>query len=51
MDFEMWYKFTDANYATYTIVDSVTDAVQEDFESQKIGGYVLIGTLLILYFI
>ena len=51
MDFEMWYKFTGVNYATYTIVDTPLQASQEEFLSQETAGYVLIGTLLILFFI
>ena len=51
IDFEMWYKFTGANYATYTVVDSATDATQEEFLSQETATYIIVGTLLILYFI
>lgn len=50
-DFEMWYKFTDVNYATITVVDNVQNATAEEFESQEVAGYIIIGTLLFLYFI
>ena len=50
-EFEMWYKFTDVNYATVEIVDNVQDAKEEEFLSEETSGYLIIGTLFLLYFL
>lgn len=50
-EFEMWYKFTDVDYATISITDDIKNASEEEFLSQKTATYLVIGTLLILYFI
>lgn len=50
-EFEMWYKFTDVDYATISITDDIKNASEEEFLSQKTATYLVIGTLFILYFI
>ena len=50
-EFEMWYKFTDVDYATISITDDIKNASEEEFLSQKTATYLVIGTLLVLYFI
>lgn len=49
-EFEMWYKFTDVNYATITVTDNVRNATEEEFLSQETASYIVVGTLLLLYF-
>lgn len=50
-EFEMWYKFTDVDYAIISITDNVQNASEEEFISEETATYLVIGTLLILYFI
>lgn len=50
-DFEMWYKFTDVDYANITITDRIEDATEEEFISQEATTYLVLGTVLVLYFI
>ena len=50
-NFEMWYKFTDVDYATFIVTDNIENSTQEEFISQETAGYLIIGTLLVLYFI
>ncbi len=49
--FEMWYKFTDVEYANITVTDNVQNASEEEFLSQKVATYIVVGALLALYFI
>lgn len=49
-EFEMWYKFTDVDYATITVTDNVQDASEEEFMSQETANYLIVGTLFLLYF-
>ena len=50
-EFEMWYKFTDVDYATVTVVEDIQNASEEEFISQETASYLVVGTLLLLYFI
>ena len=50
-EFEMWYKFTDVDYANITVTDNIDNASEEEFLSQKTATYLVLGTLLVLYFI
>lgn len=50
-DFEMWYRFTNVAYATFNFTDDVSNATEEEFMSQETKTSLIIGTLLILYFI
>ena len=50
-NFEMWYKFTDVDYANITVTDTVENASEEEFLSQEATGYLIVGTVLLLYFI
>jgi len=50
-DFEMWYKFTDVDYANITVIDNIDNASEEEFLSQETATYLVLGTLLVLYFI
>lgn len=50
-EFEMWYKFTDVDYLTITITDDIQNASEEEFISQEMAGYLVVGALLTLYFI
>ena len=50
-NFEMWYKFTDVEYANITVTDNVENVAEEEFLSQKTATYLVLGTLLVLYFI
>lgn len=49
--FEMWYKFTDVNYATITVTDNVNNATEQEFLSEETKTSLIIGSLIILYFI
>ena len=51
VDFEMWYKFKDVKYATITYTDNVEGATEEQFLSDETKGYLIIGTLIVLFFI
>lgn len=50
-EFEMWYKFTDVEYANVTVTDNVENASEEEFLSQKTTTTLILGTLIVLYFI
>ena len=50
-DFEMWYKFTDVDYANITVTDNIENASEEEFLSQETATYLVFGTVLILYFL
>lgn len=50
-EFEMWYKFTDVDYANISVVDNVENATEEEFLSQETTSYLVLGTVLLLYFI
>jgi len=50
-DFEMGYKFTDVSYVTVTITDNVEGSTIDQFESQELSFYFLIGTLIFIYLI
>lgn len=50
-DFEMWYKFTDVDYANISITNNIENASEEEFLSQETATYLILGTVLILYFI
>ena len=47
----MWYKFTDVDYATIVLTDNIQNASEEEFISEETATYLVVGTLLILYFI
>ena len=49
-EFEMWYKFTDVDYATIVATDNIQNASEEEFISEETATYLVVGTLLILYF-
>lgn len=49
-EFEMWYKFTDVKYANVSFTEDISEATEEEFISQETASYILIGTLLLLYF-
>ena len=50
-EFEMWYRFTGVNYVHVSITDNIENATEEEFISQETAGYLIVGTLLVLYFI
>ena len=50
-NFEMWYKFTDVDYATITVTDNIQNATEEEFLSQETATYLIFGTVLVLYFL
>lgn len=50
-EFEMWYKFTDVDYATIIVTDNIQNTSEEEFISEETAAYLVVGTLLILYFI
>lgn len=50
-EFEMWYKFTDVEYANVTVTDNIENATEEEFLSQETTYGLILGTLLVLYFI
>lgn len=50
-EFEMWYKFTDVEYVNVTVTDNIENATEEDFLSQETKYGLILGTLLVLYFI
>lgn len=50
-EFEMWYKFTDVEYVNITVTDNIENATEEEFLSQETTYGLILGTLLVLYFI
>ena len=50
-EFEMWYKFTDVEYANITVTDNIQNASEEEFISQETATYLVLGTVLVLYFL
>jgi len=50
-NFEMWYKFTDVDYAIISITDDISYASETEFMSEKVATYLLFGTVLVLYFL
>lgn len=50
-NFEMWYKFNDVDYANITVTDNINNTVEEEFLSQETTSALILGTLLVLYFI
>ena len=51
MDIEMWFKYTDVEYCNITLTDNAIDAEENQFVSEETKFYLVIGTLLFLYFI
>lgn len=49
-EFEMWYKFTDVDYAEITVTDNIDNATEEEFLSQEASTILIFGTILVLYF-
>lgn len=50
-EFEMWYKFTDVEYVNITVTDNIENATEEEFLSQEATTTLILGTLIVLYFI
>lgn len=50
-DFEMWYKFTDVEYANITVTEDIKNSTEEEFISQETATYLVLGTVLVLYFL
>ena len=50
-NFEMWYKFNDVDYANISVTDNINNIVEEEFLSQETTSALILGTLLVLYFI
>ena len=50
-NFEMWYKFSDVDYANITVTDNIYNSTEEEFLSQETKSALILGTLLVLYFI
>lgn len=50
-EFEMWYKFNDVDYANITVTDNIDNTTEEEFLSQETTSALILGTLLVLYFI
>ena len=50
-NFEMWYKFNDVDYANISVTDNINNTVEEEFLSQETTSALILGTLLVLYFI
>ena len=50
-EFEMYFKFSNVNYVIVSTTDNITDATEEEFLSEKVSSYVLLGTLVCLFLI
>lgn len=50
-EFEMGYKLTDVDYVTISTTDNVENATLDQFESQELTFYALVGTLMFIYLI
>ena len=50
-NFEMWHKFTDVEYANITVTDDIKNSTEEEFISQETATYLVVGTVLVLYFL
>ena len=51
IDIEMWFKYTDVEYCNITLVDNAINAEENQFVSEETKFYLVVGTLLVLYFI
>lgn len=50
-DFNIGYKLTDVDYANIVVTDNVDNASEEEFLSQETTIFLILGTLMVLYFI
>ena len=50
-DFEMWFKYTDVKYCNITITDNAVNVPEEAFISEETQYYLVVGSLVILYFL
>lgn len=50
-NFEMWFKFENVEYCNITITDDTTNSTEEQFLSEETKFAIVVGTLLVLYFI
>lgn len=50
-NFEMWHKYKDVKDCKLSITDSIQNATQEQFLSQEVGYYLVIGTLALMFMI
>lgn len=50
-DFEMYFKFSNVNYVVISTTDTPINATEEEFLSEKVSSYVLVGTLICLFLI
>ena len=50
-EFEMYFKFSNVNYVIISSRDNPTDATEEEFLSEAVSPYIIVGTLICLFFI
>lgn len=50
-EFDMGYKLTDVNYVKISTTDNVENVTLDQFESQELNFYFLVGTLMFIYLI
>lgn len=50
-DFEMWFKYTDVKYCNITVTDDASSATEEAFISEETKYYLIVGSLILLYFL
>lgn len=51
VDFEMWFKYTDVEYCVVDITNDISNATEEQFVSEKTQFSLIVGALVILYFL
>lgn len=50
VDFEMWFKFSDVEYCVINMTDDISSATEEQFISEETQFYLVVGALILLYF-
>lgn len=51
MNFEMWFKFQDVKYCNISVVDNAENSTSEEFISEETKYSLVLGSLVLLYFL
>lgn len=50
LEFEMWHKYSNVDYATVTITDNIEDNSEKNLLSEREAQYIVLAALIMLYF-
>lgn len=50
-EFEMYFKFTDIKYVVISTTDNAENATETEFLSEQVSTYLIVGTLICLFFV